>query len=201
MTSFLFRIPVIVAAMKAAQPEIGIRMMTGAAVESTMYESLAREMRYLSVIVLLTFPPTRQLKASSKKMTIPRTYGTSWAWKRVLTFVIAQSEKAPSPPDMYMKEVSTPSSTTNARMYISSATAPSAMMRPPATSATSETLSGTFHWVYSSAPRTIPIPSESRIFLVAIAKPIATTGGRRDRIDGSIGGTSLWGGGLLRRPP
>jgi hypothetical protein len=32
VTSFLFRIPVIVAAMKAAQPEIGIRMMMGAAV-------------------------------------------------------------------------------------------------------------------------------------------------------------------------
>src|SRR3712207_107314 len=163
-----------------------MRMITGAAVESTMYESLAREMRYLSVMVLLTFPPTRQLKASSKKMMIPRTYGTNWAWKRVLTFVIAHSEKAWSPPDMYMKEVSTPSSTTNARMYTSSATSPSAIIRPPATSRTSETLSTTFHWLYNSAPRTIPIPSEIRIFLVAIAKPIATTGGRRDRIDGSI---------------
>jgi hypothetical protein len=65
--------------MKAAQPEIGTKMMTGAAVESTMYESLAREMRCGSVIVRLTFPPTRLLKASSKKMTIPRTNGTSWA--------------------------------------------------------------------------------------------------------------------------
>jgi hypothetical protein len=62
-------------------------------------------MRYLSVIDLLTFPPTRQLKASSKKMTSPRTYGTSWAWKRVLTLVIAHSEKAWSPPDMYMSDV------------------------------------------------------------------------------------------------
>src|SRR3712207_9589575 len=88
-----------VAAMKAAQPEIGIRMMSGAAVESTMYESFAREMRYLSVIVLLTFPPTRQLNASSKQMMSDRTNGTSWAWKRVLTFVIAQSEKAWIPPD------------------------------------------------------------------------------------------------------
>jgi hypothetical protein len=36
VTSFLFRIPVMVAAMKAAHPEIGIRMITGAAVESTI---------------------------------------------------------------------------------------------------------------------------------------------------------------------
>src|SRR5688572_19678954 len=108
-----------VAAIKAAQPEIGIRMMMGAAVESRSKESLAREIRNLSVIVLLTFPPTRQLKASSKKITIPRTYGTNWAWKRVLTLVMAHSENAPSPPDMYMKDVSTPNSTTNARMYIS----------------------------------------------------------------------------------
>src|SRR5918997_5150936 len=113
--SFLFRISVMVAAMKAAQPEIGTRIMTGAAVESTMYESFAREMRCGSVIVLLTFPPTRQLKASSKKMMIPRTYGTSWAWKRVLTFVIAHSETAWSPPDMYMKVVNIPNITTNAR--------------------------------------------------------------------------------------
>ena len=89
-----------------------------------------------------------------------------------------------------MKDVSTPSSTTNARMYISSAMAPSAMIRPPATSATNETLSRIFHWLYISAPRTTPIPSASRILLVAIAKPIVTTGGRSDRIDGSIGETS-----------
>src|SRR5919112_1950294 len=184
--SFLFRISVMVAAMNAAQPEIGTRMITGAAVESTMYESLAREMRWGSVIVRLTFPPTRLLKASSKKMMIPGTYGTSWAWKRVLTLVIAHSETAWSPPEMYMKDVSTPSSTTNARMYISSAMAPSAMIRPPATSATSETLARTFHWLYISAPRTTPIPNASRILLVAIAKPIVTTGGSRDRIDGSI---------------
>jgi hypothetical protein len=35
VTPFSSRIPVIVAAMKAAQPEIGTRMITGAAVEST----------------------------------------------------------------------------------------------------------------------------------------------------------------------
>src|SRR3712207_9013499 len=85
-----------------------------------------------------------------------------------------------------MKDVSTPNITTNARMYISSATAPSSMISPPATSATSETLSRTFHPLYIRAPRTIPIPSESRILLVAIARPIATTGGSRERIDGSI---------------
>ena len=98
---------------------------------------------------------------------------------------------------MYMKDVSIPSNTTNARMYISSAMAPSAMIRPPATSATSETLSRMFQWVYSRAPRTIPIPSDSRILLVAIARPIATTGGRSDRIDGSIGKTSGWCDGIL----
>src|ERR671916_2029701 len=183
--------PVMVAAMKAAQPEIGTRMMTGAAVESTMYESFAREMRCGSVIVRLTFPPTRLLKASSKKMTIPRMNGTSCAWKRVLTLVIAHSETAWSPPEMYMKDVSTPSSTTNARMYISSARAPSAIIRPPATSPTSETLARTFHPLYISAPSTTPIPSASRILLVAIAKPIVTTGGRRDRIDGSMRGDLL----------
>ena len=91
---------------------------------------------------------------------------------------------------MYMKVVSTPSMMTNARMYISSAMAPSAMIRPPATSAMSETLARISHWLYISAPRTIPIPSDSSILLVAIARPIATTGGRSDRIDGSIDGTS-----------
>jgi hypothetical protein len=75
-------------------------------------------------------------------------------------------------------------------MYISSAMAPSAMIRPPATSAMSERLARISHWLYISAPRMIPIPSDNRILLVAIAKPIATTGGRRDRIDGSIGKTS-----------
>jgi hypothetical protein len=64
------------------------------------------------------------------------------------------------------------------------------MIRPPATSARSETLARIFHWLYISAPRTTPIPSASRILLVAIAKPIVTTGGRRERIDGSIGETS-----------
>ena len=43
----------------------------------------------------------------------------------------------------------------------------------------SERLARISHWVYISAPRTIPIPNDSRILLVAIARPIATTGGRR----------------------
>jgi hypothetical protein len=50
----------------------------------------------------------------------------------------------------------------------------------------SEMLARISHWLYINAPRTIPIPSDSRILLVAIARPIATTGGRSDRIDGSI---------------
>ncbi len=91
---------------------------------------------------------------------------------------------------MYMKDVRIPSITTNARMYISSAIAPSAMIRPPATSAISETLARISHWLYISAPRTIPIPRDSRILLVVIARPIATTGGRSDRIGGSIVRTS-----------
>jgi hypothetical protein len=92
--------PVIVAAMNAAQPEIGIKMMTGAAVESTRYDSFAREMRRWSVIDRLTLPPTRQLNASSKKMMMPKRMGTSWACTRVRTRAIAHSAKAPRPPEM-----------------------------------------------------------------------------------------------------
>lgn len=93
------KMPVIVVAMNAAQPEIGVRMITGAAVESTRYDSFARETRCRSVIVRLTLPPTRLLKASSKKMMMPRRIGTRCAWNLVRTLVMAQSENAMRPPD------------------------------------------------------------------------------------------------------
>jgi hypothetical protein len=56
-------------------------------------------MRCWSVIDRLTLPPTRLLKASSKKTTMPTTTGTSWACARVRTLVTAQEAKASRPPE------------------------------------------------------------------------------------------------------